>query len=47
MSGLVHWKAGTAEDGTDCICEVCLFFFSQFLQLRVPFMCSEMKGFKE
>ncbi|KAK6103898.1 diphosphomevalonate decarboxylase [Brugia pahangi] len=21
LSGLVHWKAGTAEDGTDCICE--------------------------
>uniref|UniRef100_A0A1I7VL95 Diphosphomevalonate decarboxylase n=1 Tax=Loa loa TaxID=7209 RepID=A0A1I7VL95_LOALO len=21
LSGLVHWKAGTAEDGADCICE--------------------------
>uniref|UniRef100_A0A8R1Y5V0 Diphosphomevalonate decarboxylase n=1 Tax=Onchocerca volvulus TaxID=6282 RepID=A0A8R1Y5V0_ONCVO len=21
LSGLVHWKAGTAEDGSDCICE--------------------------
>uniref|UniRef100_A0A915PZE4 Diphosphomevalonate decarboxylase n=1 Tax=Setaria digitata TaxID=48799 RepID=A0A915PZE4_9BILA len=21
LSGLVHWKAGTAEDGTDCVCE--------------------------
>ncbi|MCP9263929.1 Diphosphomevalonate decarboxylase [Dirofilaria immitis] len=21
LSGLVHWKAGTAEDGADCVCE--------------------------
>ncbi|VDN05287.1 unnamed protein product [Thelazia callipaeda] len=21
LSGLVHWKAGVAEDGTDCVCE--------------------------
>ncbi|CAG9533711.1 unnamed protein product [Cercopithifilaria johnstoni] len=33
LSGLVHWKAGTAEDGADCICET-LFSENYWSSLR-------------